>query len=633
MKLFTSLILAVVALTIVTIAFPTSVSGADIKPYKVALVVGDQWDDPMSFLVDVLDLGSSGILDFEAPSKSSDFSSLVIMLKSWGIPFEIIRLDQEFMDINRFIGPDGKPSVGCIIWDADQRSELQPQRYEVLQEAVKDYGISLIALADRIKEPVIQELLGVKYIGSWQSKDLQKPSGEHFITRPLKDPLDSAYFSSTSDIGKTLYQIRDYYKYRVQVELTGAEAIVKQGKYPQVTVRQLDSGAKALWIGGDIERMFAYQEIRTLLRRSITYCIGYSLFKTWENKGWLIMDDPGGASNSWLDHWHYPTLTEQQIEKYLIKPLKEHNAVLVINVVPGFVNDKLRRIEPSFQRKFTDEFGTLQDYPSTRLGLLRGVEAGVIELQSHGLTHMQPDLWSQPGPWFGADLDRERAEVGWYREFGDMRRSKEIPAAEASWRMKTGVKWMEHTLGITPLSFVQGGPGISSSYPNHTWRLAAQTGFGWYCWTGGYLGKDLAVVGWDFGGTMESPLTLASLPDAHDKGIAEHPEQFPRIFEQHPDIEWMGLNEYIGYTHAEVSGGQEKGLALQVGYDRHYCRYFKDHSSEWNLLVSDWLAKDLGKASISVNGKTLISNTDLTEQLKIKIPAGLGTHKIQIKQK
>ena len=141
------------------------------------------------------------------------------------------------------------------------------------------------------------------------------------------------------------------------------------------------------------------------------------------------------------------------------------------------------------------------------------------------------------------------------------------------------------------------------------------------------------MIGWDFGGTMESPLTLASLPDAHDKGIAEHPEQFPRIFEEHPDTEWMGLNEYIGYTHAKVSGGQEKGLALQVSYDKHYCSYFKDHSSEWNLLVSDWLAKDLGKASISVDGKTLISNTDLTGQLTLKIPAGLGTHNIQIKQK
>ncbi len=631
MKLFSSLFRFAVIITVLSTVFLSPCLGADIRPYKVALVIGDQWDDPMSYLVDVLDLSSSGILDFEAPSKSSDFTSLVIMLKSWGIPFDIIRLDQEFMDINRFIGPDGKPSVGCIIWDADQTADLQPQRYEVLRQAVNDYGINLIALADRIQEPVIQKLLGVKYIGCWQSKDLLTHSGEHFITKPLKDPLDSSYFSSTSDIGQTLYQFKDYYKYRVQVELTGAESIVKQGKYPQVTIRQLDSGAKAIWIGGDYERMFAYQEIRTLLRRALTYSIGYTLFKTWENKAWMIMDDPGGASSSWLDHWHYPTLTAQKMQEHLIKPLKEHNSILILNVVPGFVNNELKRIEPSFQRKFTDEFGTMQDYPSTRLGLLKGVKAGVFEVQSHGLTHMQPDLWSPPGPWFGAALDRERAEVGWYREFGDTRRNKEIPAAEASWRMKTGIKWMEHTLGITPLSFVQGGDGISTSYPNHSWRLAAQAGFGWYCWTGGYLGKDLAVVGWDFGGTMESPLTLASLPDAHDKGIAEHPEQFLKIFDQHPNVEWMGLNEYISYMHADVSRSDGKALALQVSYDPHYCGYFKDRSSQWNLLVCDWLAKELGRVNISVDGKTVIKNADLSKQLKIDIPPGLGTHNIHIK--
>lgn len=47
-------------------------------------------------------------------------------------------------------------------------------------------------------------------------------------------------------------------------------------------------------------------------------------------------------------------------------------------------------------------------------------------------------------------------------------------------------------------------------------------------------------------------------------------------------------------------------------------------------MVSDWLAKDLGRPMISVNGKKMITNADLSIQLKIKIPAGLGTYSIQI---
>jgi len=619
MKLFSSLLRFNLIVTIITAVLLGASFAAEIKPYKVALIIGDQWKDPADFIVDHIDNSVGNGYSSEQPPVGKDFSSLVIMLKSWGIPFDIIRLDQEFMDINRFIGPDGKPDVGCIIWDADQTSKkLQPQCYEVLREVVNDYGISIIALADRIKEPIIQELLGIKYVGSWMHSSSLEHSGGHFITKALMNPLDY-----TDDTGSA--------KKRVQVELTDAEPIVTQGTCPQVTVRQLPSGARVVWIGGDIDQMFSYQAYRTLLRRAITWSIGYTLFKTWENKAWLIMDDPGTAQNAWLEHWHYPTLTEQQIDTCLIKPLKEHNAILIMNVVPGFVNDELLRVEPAFQRKFTDEFGTFQNYPSTRRGLLKGLRAGVIEIQCHGLTHMQPDLWSPPGPWYGSALDQERAEVGWYREFGDTRRNKEIPAAEAFWRMKTAQKWLQYQFGVTTLSLRPGGAGISTSYTNCTERLAARAGFGWGGGRSGYLGKDLAVRGWAFYGTMECPLSIAAPPDGHDKGIAEHPKQFLRAFTEHPDVEWIGLNEYVAYTHAKLSSSPAKTFTLQVSYDPHYCRYFKDHSSQWNLMVSDWLAKDLGKPTISVDDRAVITSADLSKQLKVKIPAGIGVHNIQIK--
>jgi hypothetical protein len=617
MKLFSTPFKFAIALTVISSIFLGNSSAAEIKPYKVALVIGDQWKDPASFVIDVHKQRSS---DAYAGSTTVDdeFALLVIMLKTWCVPFEIIRLDQEFMDINRFVGPDGKPNVGCIIFDADTSANLQPQRYDVLEKAVNDHGISLIALGDRTKEPIIQNLLGIKYVGSWMHSSRLQHSGSHFITNGLANPLDY-----TDDTGTA--------KKRAQVDLTGAKTIIKQGTYPQVTVRDLPSGAKAVWIGGDIDQMFSYQAYRTLLRRAITWSLGYSLHKTWQNKAWLIMDDPGGAQNSWLEHWRYPTLTEQQIEQYLIKPLKQHNAILIMNVVPGFVNDKLKRAEPAFQRKFTDEFSTPQDHPSTYRGLMNGLKAGVIEIQCHGLTHMQPDLFSPPGPWYGSDLDKERAEVGWYREFGDTRRDKEIPAAEASWRMKTARQWIEHQFGVTTLSFRPGGGGVSTSYTNCTERLAALAGYGWAGGRSGYLGTDFAIRGWALYGTMECPLPVAAPPDGHDRGIAQHPEQFLRAFTQHPNVEWIGLNEYIAYTHAKLSTSPDKGLHLQLSYDPHYCRHFKDNSSEWLLSVSDWLAKDLDRPTISIDGKTITAKADLSKPLKVKIPAGLGTHNIQIK--
>ena len=217
---------------------------------------------------------------------------------------------------------------------------------------------------------------------------------------------------------------------RQQVELSaGTVALIEQGSFPQATAKEYPSGGRAVWIGNDPKTMFYFQDLRTLLRKAITWTIGYNLYKTWDNDLIMIMDDPGGCTNCYLEHWHYPSLSEEIIERYLIKPLKEHHAVLNINFVAGFVNEQKRRLEPSWKESFTDGFGVKQDYVSSKKGYDTGVKLGVFEVMCHGLTHMQPDLVSEPG-WYGSPPDQEKSEVGWYREFGDTRRHKEIPAAE-----------------------------------------------------------------------------------------------------------------------------------------------------------------------------------------------------------
>ena len=74
---------------------------AQVKPYRVLLVISDQWKDPRSFLV----------------SGGGEFQTLVTMFKSWGIPFDILRLDQTIMDPNQFTDFDGRARYGAILWD------------------------------------------------------------------------------------------------------------------------------------------------------------------------------------------------------------------------------------------------------------------------------------------------------------------------------------------------------------------------------------------------------------------------------------------------------------------------------------------------------------------------------------
>ncbi len=138
------------------------------RPFRVIVIIGDQWQDPMSYMVtspEALDefSGYSSNPDVSGPI---DFYHLMILLKSWAIPFDIVRLDQQFLDRNMFLGPDGKPMYGTIIWDVNQSDKLLHPDYTIIKEMVENYGIGLIALSNRISQTEIQSVLGLKYNGS-----------------------------------------------------------------------------------------------------------------------------------------------------------------------------------------------------------------------------------------------------------------------------------------------------------------------------------------------------------------------------------------------------------------------------------------------------------------------------------
>jgi hypothetical protein len=570
-----------------------------LKPYRVLIVISDQWKDPRSFLV----------------SGGGEFQTLVTMFKSWGIPFDILRLDQTLMDPSHFADFAGKARYGAILWDV--RGDVSQADQALVTNAVEKLHISLIALGDRVRQPAIQRLLGIQYKTEHMNSAHQTVKGDSFVLRGLGPDLRQ---QGPDIIAMT----------RVQADVTGAKVLADAGGAAQITEREIDPGTRAIWIGGDSDQMLLYQPLRTALRRAVTEAIGYSLTKSWTKTIVLTMDDMGNAQNSWLEHWHYPELSEDQIRHSIIGPLQAHHAILSLNIVPGFVDDAQHKIVPSWHQNFTDGFGTKQNYVSTKKGLDEGVALGVLEIESHGWTHMQPDLESRPGPWWGSPLMDERAEMGWYREFYDVRRNREIPAAEQKFHMQQSADWIEKEFGQLPLEFSTGGNGISRSPDNNTWRIAAETGYGYY---GGYLGRDLAVEGRadsnaDFGGTDDVPLLLPAPPDGHDRGIAHDPEGFAKVFDKYPGYLFTGLDEYIGYQHADISLASDGGARLTVSYDPHYCRALVSKPSTWNLNVADWLRPRLQSQQILVDGKSLGSVKSETQT--IAFSAGAAKHVIEL---
>jgi hypothetical protein len=348
-----------------------------VKPYRVLLVISNQWKDPASFLV----------------SGGGEFQTLVTLFKSWGVPFDILRLDQVILDPGQFADFEGRARYGAIVWDAGAEATLSPADDLILRDAVENLHISLIALGDRIQQSEIQRLLGLRYRSEYMHSSHALVAQAAFILRGLGPDLHQQGPPTIA-------------KQRVQVEITGASVLATAGGMPQITERDLGSGTRAIWIGGDIDQMLLYQPIRTVLRRSIVEAIGYALMKTWTNDVVLTMDDMGNAQNAWLEHWHYPALSERQIRQFMIEPLKAHHAILSLNIVPGFVDDAARRVVPTWKQQFTDQFGTKQDYVSTKKGLDEGIAEGVLEIESHGWTHMQPDLTSPPRALVGSTPGR-----------------------------------------------------------------------------------------------------------------------------------------------------------------------------------------------------------------------------------
>ena len=89
----------------------------------------------------------------------------------------------------------------------------------------------------------------------------------------------------------------------------------------------------------------------------------------------------------------------------------------------------------------------------------------------------------------------------------------------------------------------------------------------------------------------------------------------------------MGFNETCAYLHTNITSPTKNGIEFY--YDDHYCKYFENKPSNWTLELSDSFRNDLGNnASVTIDGKQNITLMGLKQP--IEIPAGLGTHSIQL---
>jgi peptidoglycan/xylan/chitin deacetylase (PgdA/CDA1 family) len=590
------------------------------KPYR-ALVVVERWADPASILV----------------KREDTFQPVAALLKAWSVPFDIFRLDQQHLDATYLFDREDRIRYGVVIWLADSPS-YQGQNLATL-EAAAHAGTSLLAVNSRCLDPALDHVLGLEFKSVYRADDaLRVLQPAHFITRELAaQRIDPRELGEGSDD-------------RFWMGPQTAAVLIAQGQHPVLTVNQLDKNVAGVWMGArHIPALLVFPYWRGLFFRALVWSLGYVVQPNvdYSHRIEIEMDDWGTSDKGFLSYWRYVEPSEQTLREHLIAILEKHHAVASANVNTGYVDRKTKRILVPWTQEFTDSYGLHQDYASTQRGLKEGVAAGVLEIQSHGWTHMQPDLESPPGPWWTADLEGEASAGGWYTEFGDERRGIEIPAIVQLFHLERSLEYLKKDFGQRPLEFREGGGAWSKSFANETGLVAARVGLGLFHAEPDsfyYLDRDLVI---DMAGispqktvAFDEPFHTElwpSHPDGpfmalfHDRDIAYQPEFVERLFTSLPaGYETISTNQYVGFLHARIESTTDDGWQLKFLFDEHYCPYFATHSSVWRVWISDpWRdeLKALPEPVITLDGKTLSTAKDLLhENLTIEIPAGLGEH-------
>ena len=636
----------------------------EVKPFRVLVIIGDQWTDPMSYNID--------------PSRvrGTDFLDVVTMLKIWGIPFDILRLDEQRLQINRFLDYEAKPNYGCMIWMADPGILTgMSANYETLDRAVNEYGISLIILSDYIKTPEIAELAGIKYHNVTPATLVSngitfQVSGNHYITSETKGmilpdrnllaassiPEANGITNENVNAGEDISEIS-------LVSCTAeqsANVLGNIGSVPQLVVRDIDDNTKVVWIGGGKDWYRKYPLMRKIFRKALVYSIGYGIFNdNFENGFIFIMDDVGCSEHAWSLTWHYPTPARDTLIKYLIEPLEKYGFMMVMNITPGFANPEKKLIESSWNvPPFKDIFGNWQDYGSTKEGLDEGLKRGVFEIQPHrAWSHMNWDLDSPPGPWWGSPVDGELKITDWYNEVVDVRRNHApVPSNDLLFIYRRGIEAIEKSFGVVPLSAeVRPGAelidGAMGGYDNG--RIAAIAGLGVSreCYVGidhtiefrmmmpeQFTCHDLDLTaqtdypadetdaGWDkLWKLTTEQLTGSKIAGGRRINLHDNLDWI----ESKKDKHWMGFNETCAYLHSEILSSGTGSFGIDLNYDGHYCKFFENGTSSWTLELSDgYRQKFTDDASVYVDGKLL--QTELGPVQILEIPAGSGTHTIEI---
>ncbi len=538
---------------------------------------------------------------------------IAALLKGWSIPFDIFLINEKTLDKSILFTPKGEPRYGVIIWTVKQKISGNPIK-KVEMERIKktlEQGTGILDPGNFLPGfPSLWKFIGLKkneITGKFEIR-LKRPveMGNHFITREIRQE----YFRKT------------VFHYNSLLSFATGDQIISNWGQPVVVAHE-SSKTKGVFISPP--NKYSYHKnpaFAHILRRSIIWICGYGLYKIYPSTVALRMDDPGASVPFYLKKWSFASLTREEWSEAVLTPLERRGAMADIFMipavpVPGEKNEDQEFIKSWTLPDFEDRFGKRQSFGEMWSVIGEGVEKGLLAFQSHGWSHLNPDMpmWRKASNRFTSSA--------WWKEFYDIPKMSPVQRATQLKHLKNSRTWLKEYFGEAPLVFGPGGDAYSKDIKKglFTYQLAGETGFG--------LAQDVKnffylegrrVIQFRMSKTFnlqddpELPLFMLPVPLRwHDRDYRVYGMDF---LEKHlrnvekkagNKIEYISLDDFCGTMHTDIQAKGGDGIEFRLTPHPFFSRNLLRKKSKWYFTALPELLRERhsDKPMFSLNGKDL----------------------------
>ena len=421
-----------------------------------------------------------------SPLGNNELEDLIKMLSSANISYDIkYSYDLKFESIIS----TGKIHYSTIILALPEK-QLSAEAVQIIKKVSYDFGVSIVASCNRVGQR-IKDIFGINKI-----------KGRKF-SLPCTISINSQKFSDSSIEAKIKlgdgwkiplqrwglrrhpirYLKTHLKKFWQQVFLYLRVDLLSRAEHLASITGTNDPAIVRYQFGKAINYFIALQSDFYLCRINSLHRIVRQLIR--ENSGWgmvnvnlentmvLRMDDPGTCERVYLKGWDTEILNKKDWQGIINLIKKKNDARLSVMYIPLWVDDgnlEHRRLYIRGEEIKDRKGGTF--YPSKDVRFIRNIgnnenrvynyseefdalkdaaRSGCIEIEAHGLTHVDPDT----DQWLAA---KDRYDnMGWYHEFRHVCENRDIGDAELSHILNESAKKIEECFGVFPTAVTPSG--------------------------------------------------------------------------------------------------------------------------------------------------------------------------------